>query len=116
MVKTDYALIWKNRKDPIMNIAKTKQGNTLTVSLSGRLDTNTAPVLQEDVKNDLQDIDGLDLDLAQLEYISSAGLRVILFMNKQCIKEGAQFRVLHCNEVIKEVFQLTGFDGILDIQ
>ncbi len=99
-----------------MNITKTKNDKNLTISLEGRLDTNTAPRLQEEMKEELQGLSGLELDLSKLEYISSAGLRVILFLNKQCTKEGASFCVLNCNDVIMEVFTLTGFDGILDIR
>ncbi len=99
-----------------MNISKTNTDGTLTVALSGRLDTKTAPALQEELKNDVQGIQKLILDFSELEYISSAGLRVVLLLNKECAKEGASLSVLHCNDVIREVFQLTGFDGILNIQ
>ncbi len=99
-----------------MEIKKENVDGRLCVQISGRLDTNTAPQLQEALQAETSDIKRLELNLQDLVYISSAGLRVILFLNKQCMKQEAEFVVINCSDVVKEVFHLTGFDDVLDIQ
>ncbi len=97
-----------------MEIRKNQSGSELTVSLIGRLDTTTAPALESTLKQSLDDITALTLDFAELEYISSAGLRVLLSAQKQMNKQG-KMTLLHVNENIKEVFDITGFSDILTI-
>lgn len=97
-----------------MEIRKNQNGSELTVSLIGRLDTTTAPALESTLKQSLNDITALTLDFAELEYISSAGLRVLLSAQKQMNKQG-KMTLLHVNENIKEVFDITGFSDILTI-
>lgn len=97
-----------------MEIRKNQNGSELTVSLIGRLDTTTAPALESTLKQPLNDITALTLDFAELEYISSAGLRVLLSAQKQMNKQG-KMTLLHVNENIKEVFDITGFSDILTI-
>lgn len=99
-----------------MEITQNKTGDTLTVAVTGRLDTNTAPEFQDMLTPAIQDIKQVDLDLAGLDYISSAGLRALLFLHKQCAGEGARLSVFNCNEMAMDVLRMTGFDKILHIR
>ena len=96
----------------MLDIKKDWDGSALTVSLSGRLDTTTAPQLEEELKNSLDGVTDLTLDLAQLEYISSAGLRVVLSAQKIISKRG-QMTVTGANGTVMEIFEVTGFADIL---
>jgi len=98
-----------------MQISKATEGNTLNVLLEGRLDTMTAPELDNAVKDDLASVDSVVLDLANLEYVSSAGLRVILSIHKTMAAKNGLV-VKNPNETVSEVFEVTGFSDILDIQ
>ena len=98
-----------------MNIIKTQTGSCLTLALEGRLDTTTAPELEVEVREALAGVTELVLDFAKLEYLSSAGLRVILAAQKTMNKQGAMV-VRHVNETIQEVFEITGFTDILTIE
>ena len=98
-----------------MNIVKTQENQSLTLQLEGRLDTTTAPALEQELKDSLNGITHLVLGMEQLAYLSSAGLRVILAAQKQMNKQG-QMVVRHVNDTIMEVFNLTGFSDILTIE
>lgn len=98
-----------------MNIVKTNEGAKLTLALEGRLDTTTAPQLEAEVKSALTNVTELVLDFSQLEYLSSAGLRVILAAQKIMNKQGKMV-IRHVNETILEVFEVTGFSDILTIE
>ena len=98
-----------------MNITKTIEGAKLTLALEGRLDTTTAPQLEAEVKGALTGVTELALDFSQLEYLSSAGLRVILAAQKIMNKQGKMV-IRHVNETILEVFEVTGFSDILTIE
>ena len=98
-----------------MNIVKTQENQSLTLQLEGRLDTTTAPALEQELKDSLNGITHLVLDMEQLAYLSSARLRVILAAQKQMNKQG-QMVVRHVNDTIMEVFNLTGFSDILTIE
>lgn len=98
-----------------MNIEKNLNGTELTVSLEGRLDTNTAPELEASLKEDLDGVTELVLNLGKLEYISSAGLRVLLSAQKIMNKQGSMV-VKGANSVVMEVFEVTGFVDILNIE
>ena len=98
-----------------MNIQKTVSGTTLTVALEGRLDTTTAPKLEEELRSSVDGITRLVFDLAKLEYISSAGLRVLLAMQKLMNRQGAML-LQNVNEAVMEVFEVTGFSDILRIE
>ena len=98
-----------------MEIKKTMNGNELFVSVEGRLDTTTAPQLEEDVRQDLENIKSLVFDFEKLEYISSAGLRVLLAMQKIMNKQGSM-TIKNVNETVMEVFEVTGFVDILTIE
>ncbi len=98
-----------------MTINKIANGSQLTVALDGRLDTTTAPQLDDELKTALDGITKLDFDLANLEYISSAGLRVLLSAQKVMNKQG-EMVVKNANEEMKEIFEVTGFVDILTIE
>lgn len=98
-----------------MTIQKTLEGTTLTLAPEGRLDTTTAPQLEAEVKGSLEGVTALVLDLAGLEYISSAGLRVVLSAQKAMNKQGSMV-VRNVNEYVMEVLEVTGFSDILTIE
>lgn len=98
-----------------MNIIKTSEGTKLTFAIEGRLDTTTAPQLEGEIKGALVGVTELVLDFSQLEYLSSAGLRVILAAQKIMNKQGRMV-IRHVNETILEVFEVTGFSDILTIE
>ena len=98
-----------------MTITTDKNGNALTLALEGRLDTTTAPELDEVMKTSLEGITDLTIDLENLEYLSSAGLRVLLSAQKTMNKQGTMV-VRNANETIMEIFEVTGFSDILTIQ
>lgn len=96
-----------------MTIAKTREDGKLTLALEGRLDTTTAPQLEAEAKR-LDGVTELVLDFEKLEYLSSAGLRVILAAQKTMNKQGTMV-IRQVNETIMEVFEVTGFVDILTI-
>ena len=98
-----------------MTIEKKLDGTALTIALGGRLDTVTAPDLERTIKDELPNITQLTLDLSELEYISSAGLRVLLSATKTMSKKDGM-KVTHVNEIVMEVFDVTGFSDILTIE
>ena len=98
-----------------MTINKSLNMTELTVTLLGRLDTTTAPQLEAELKTSLNGVDSLILDFAGLEYISSAGLRVLLSAQKVMNKQG-KMEIRHVNDTIMEVFEVTGFTDILTIK
>ena len=98
-----------------MTIEKNLNGNSLTLNLAGRLDTTTAPELEAVVDNSLAGVQELVLDMEALEYISSAGLRVILKAQQMMNAQGSM-KLIHVNDTIMEVFDITGFVDILTIE
>lgn len=98
-----------------MKITKQKNDRTLTVFPEGRLDTATAPELEEALKGELEEVSALILDLEALEYLSSAGLRVLLVIQKKMNQQGTMV-VRNVNEMIMEIFDVTGFCKILTIE
>ena len=98
-----------------LKIEKKSEGIKDTVLLSGRLDTTTAPELEVFMEKELKDTQELVFDLTDLEYISSAGLRVLLKVQKYMNKKG-DFKLTHVSEVIEEIFEITGFSDILTIE
>lgn len=98
-----------------MTINKRLVGTELTVGLTGRLDTTTAPSLEQELQNSLAGVESLIFDLTALEYISSAGLRVLLYAQKVMNRQGSMV-VKGANEMIREVFEITGFSDILTIE
>ena len=98
-----------------MTIQKDLNGSALHVALEGRLDTTTAPQLEAELKASMDGITELDLDFEKLEYLSSAGLRVLLAAQKVMNKQGKMV-IRHVNETIQEGFEVTGFVDILTIE
>ena len=98
-----------------MKIIKNMNGTALTVALEGRLDTTTAPELEQALKEGMDAANELTLDFEKLDYISSAGLRVLLSAHKVMSKKNG-LKVVNANEMVKEVFDVTGFADILDIE
>ena len=98
-----------------MKVTLDKNGSTLKVSASGRLDTTTAPELEKTLGSQLEGIESLTLDFGDLAYISSAGLRVLLALQKKMNRQG-QMVVTHVNDNIMEVFDVTGFVDMLTIR
>lgn len=98
-----------------MQIQSFKKENELTMKISGRLDTLTAPKLEEAVMENLEGVTSLIMDLADLEYVSSAGLRVLLLANKW-MKGKGPFILRNVTEEVKEIFEVTGFADIMNIE
>ena len=99
----------------MLNIVKKQDGDTLIVKLDGRLDTNTAPDFQTEMEPMLNDISKLVLDFEKLDYISSAGLRVLLTFEQEMEEQEKTLEVTHVNDIIHDVFDVTGFLDILTI-
>ena len=97
-----------------MTIEKNLNGTELNLKVIGRLDTVTAPQLEAEFKQSIDGVDKLEFDFAELEYISSAGLRVILAAQKVMNKQG-EMVIRNVNETINEIFEVTGFIDILTI-
>lgn len=98
-----------------MTIEKITNGSELTICLTGRLDTTTAPQLEAELKQNIGGVEKLVLDFAALEYLSSAGLRVLLTAQKVMNKQG-EMVVRNVNETIAEIFEVTGFSEVLTIE
>lgn len=98
-----------------MTITRNLNGKTLELALEGRLDTMTAPELEAELNQSMGSADSLTLDFSKLEYISSAGLRVLLSAHKaMSVKDG--MKITNVNEIVQEVFEVTGFADILTIE
>ncbi len=99
----------------MLNIEKKAEGSSLEIALTGRLDTTTAPDLENEVKGNIDGVENLVFNLENLDYISSAGLRVLLSTQKIMNKQGSMV-VKNCAEEIMEIFEVTGFSDILTIE
>jgi len=98
-----------------MKINKNLNGTNLEIALEGRLDTTTAPELENELKDSMDAANELTLDFGKLDYISSAGLRVLLSAHKAMSGKGGM-KVTNVNEIVNEVFDVTGFADILTIE
>lgn len=98
-----------------MTITKNMNGKALEIALEGRLDTMTAPELEVELNKSLGGADSLVLDFSKLDYISSAGLRVLLTAHKAMVAKGGM-KITNVNEIVQEVFEVTGFADILTIE
>ena len=98
-----------------MNILKTQEGSTLTIALEGRLDTTTSPQLEGELRSSVNGISELIFDLGALDYISSAGLRVLLSAQKVMNRQGSM-TIRNVKPEIMEIFEVTGFVDILNIE
>ncbi len=99
----------------MLNIEKKSNETELTFVLKGRLDTTTAPELEKELKASMDGVTALIIDMAALDYISSAGLRVLLSAQKTMNMQG-KMKVVHVSETIMEIFEVTGFSEILTIE
>ena len=98
-----------------MKIDQLKEGTTLTMKVSGRLDTMTAPQLENEITGHLDGITEFIMNFSDLEYISSAGLRVLLVTIKM-MKGKGRFVIRNINETVKEIFEVTEFMDILNVE
>ena len=99
----------------MLNMTEKREGNLLTLALEGRIDTNTAPTLQSAV-NPLPDgVTHIVLDVEKVDYISSAGLRVLLNLEQNLEEIDGQLELIHVSDLIRDVFDITGFVDILTI-
>lgn len=98
-----------------MTISKEIKDTAMTISVGGRLDTSTAPQLENEIKQNISGITELTIDMSELEYISSAGLRVLLSAQKIMNKQG-NMTIRNVKKEIAEIFEVTGFDDILNIE
>ena len=100
-----------------MQITTNISNQNLIISLSGRLDTITSPQLEEEIKrNSFDEIETVTLNMRELEYISSAGLRVILMLYKKLTSVKGKLRLVNVNDMIMEIFTMTGMDSFLEIE
>lgn len=99
----------------MLNLNKKADNNKLEIALEGRLDTVTAPELEASIKESIGGVTELRMDFEKLEYISSAGLRVLLSAQKTMNKQGTM-TLVNVNETVKEIFEVTGFSDILTIE
>ena len=98
-----------------MNIKKKKDGNTLTVLISGRIDTATAPEADASINGSLDGVQSLILDFTDVNYVSSSGLRVLLALQKKMSARDGM-KLVGVNDAVNDVFEVTGFDEILDYE
>lgn len=98
-----------------MTITKEQNGTALTIALEGRLDTMTSPELEAELNQSLGSVESLTMDFSKLDYISSAGLRVLLSAHKMMSAKGGM-KVTNVNEIVREVFEVTGFSDVLTIE
>ncbi len=99
-----------------MQITTNISNHNLIISLSGRLDTITSPQLEEEInRNSFDEIETVTLNMRALEYISSAGLRVVLKLHKKMTAQGGQLKLINVNDMIMEIFTMTGMDCFLEI-
>ena len=98
-----------------MTITQKRNESQLSLLLEGRLDTTTAPELEKVIKSSLDGVTELTIDMSRLDYLSSAGLRILLGAQKTMTKQGGM-KVTHVNETIMEILEVTGFVDILTIE
>lgn len=99
-----------------MDISKEYNEKELTMNVEGRVDTITAPELEKEINSEYGNFNSLILDFTNLDYISSAGLRVLILIEKKLNPEGIPFTLTNLNDTIKEVITVSGFDKILNIK
>ena len=99
-----------------MIITTQKNGKTLLVVPEGRIDTQTAPECEQKLSEELGDATELQIDLGQVNYISSAGLRVLLAYTQEMDERGGTIKAINVNDIVRKIFDLTGFLDILGIE
>ncbi len=98
-----------------MNVKKTKEASKLVIALEGKFDAISAPQFEEEISNDLNSITELYIDMQAVEYISSAGLRTLLYL-QQTMQEKGRMVIRNVPEIVSSVFEVTGFDEIITIE
>lgn len=99
-----------------MNIIKNYNEKELTLAVEGRIDTITSQELDEEINEELANFDSLIMDFSDLEYISSAGLRVLIATQKKLKADNIPFIIRNVNDTVGEIFRMSGFDKILKIE
>lgn len=99
-----------------MNITKNYDEKELTLAIEGRIDTITSQELEKEINDEMGKFDSLILDFADVEYISSAGLRVLIATQKKVKAENNQMTIKNVNDTVNEIFRMSGFDKILKIE
>lgn len=99
-----------------MDIQKNFNEKELTLLINGRVDTYTAPELETSINEELDNIESLILDFENLEYISSAGLRVLVSTQKKAKKQDFSFKIINVNDIVNEILRMSKFDKILTIE
>ncbi len=99
-----------------MNISETRAGDVIQIQIDGRVDTTTSPQLQNAILQAFQKGNKLVLDFSQVAYVSSAGLRALLIGQKTANSKGGSMTLIHVPEAVNQVFQMSGFSGILTIE
>ena len=99
-----------------LQITKEKVGEVLTVQIKGDLNVKTSPALEEELRKSIDGIKELILDFANVEYISSAGLRVLLAMEKTMRRQQSKMKLLHVNSAVKEIIRLAGFLQVMNLE
>lgn len=116
MIKFQYKIMNCELGGNILKIEKQKSGTELTLILKGRLDTNTSKELEVTLRQAIDGIEKLIFDFTELEYLSSAGLRVLLTAQKVMTRQKGDMIIHNINDVVKEVFEVTGFDDIFCVE
>lgn len=98
-----------------MTVTKKLEGTKLTAAFEGRLDTNTTPQAEQELTGSLEYVKELILDFKQLDYISSAGLRLLLMLQKKMNNQGSM-TIINANDMVKEIFEVTGFSDVLTVK
>lgn len=98
-----------------MKIEKTQLGDRLEVAVNGKLDAVSAPQFEEEVASSLDGITELDIDIAEVDYLSSAGLRALLYL-QQLMSEQGQLIIRNVPPIVQDIFELTGFTEIVTIE
>lgn len=98
-----------------MKINKITENGKITITVEGRIDTKTAPELESIVKSEIESCSELVFDFEKLDYISSAGLRILLGAQKIMVKKGTM-KIVNVNDTVNEIFEITGFSYILNIE
>lgn len=99
----------------MLDIKKVKEGSNMTLTLKGRLDTITAPNLEDEIDESIDDVTDLVMDFQEIEYVSSAGLRVLLTA-QQTMDEKGSMVIKNASDSVKDVFEITGFVDILNVE
>lgn len=99
-----------------MEITKTLENGKAEVKISGRIDTVSSPLLEQELNEILPQTDEMILDFADVEYISSAGLRILLVLTKLLKAKDGKLKLINVQQVVRDVFEITGFDNIINIE